>query len=222
MVQNQTTPTEHSSLVGGSTASRHTKRPARELTPEEVRQLLEYDAATGLFTWRARPLHMFKGDDFTQRRCGNAWNARYAGTPALTADSEGRGYLVGSVLNTNAYAHRFAWMHFHGEHVPEGMMVDHINGKTSDNRIENLRLVTPLQSQFNRKPREDSLAGLKGVAHDKRRKKRPWMAMIRIQGKTQTLGYFNTPEEAAAAYIKAADRHQNFYVYHNRPTGDSE
>lgn len=222
MTQNPITPTEHSDLVGGSTAPRGKKRPARELTSEEVRSLLEYDPTTGLFTWKERPLTLFKGDEFTQRRCGNAWNSRFAGTPALTADSEGRGYLVGSILRANVYAHRVAWLYVYGEHAPEGMMVDHINGATSDNRIENLRLVTPLQSQFNRKPREDSLTGLKGVSHDKRKKKKPWMAVIRRHGKTQAIGYFKTAEEAAAVYVEAAEKHQNVFAYHNRPTGDTE
>lgn len=220
MATEHITPTAHSSLVGGSTASRRAKRPARDLTPAEVRRFLHYDPKTGRFWWRVRAYETFKGDSLTQQRCGKAWNQRFAGTPALTADSEGRGYLVGSVAGVNAYAHRIAWMHYYGETPEDGMFVDHVNGVTSDNRIENLRLVTPRQSQFNKKPRSDSQTPYKGVAKDKRKKARPWMATMAREGSASILGYFSTPEEAARAYQDAAQAYHGQFAYHNRPDGD--
>lgn len=39
------------------------------------------------------------------------------------------------------YEHRLVWMKYHGP-IPEGMEVHHINGDMSDNRIENLELMT--------------------------------------------------------------------------------
>jgi hypothetical protein len=213
------TPTQHSSLVGGSTAARRSRRPAADLTPEEVRRFLHYSPQTGRFWWKIRSYDTFNGDEHTQNRCGKAWNQKYAGTRALTADSEGRGYLVGSLNGANVYAHRVAWLHYHGERVPDGMFVDHINGDPSDNRISNLRLVTPLQSQFNRAPRKDSKAGLKGVAFDNRKKSRPWMAMMAQEGTVRTLGYFKTPEEAAECYEAAARAYHGEFGYHNREEG---
>jgi len=210
------TPQHHSSLVGGSTASRRKRRPTADLTPEEVKRFLHYDPETGRFGWKIRHYESFKGDDFTRRRCGKSWNQKYAGKRALTADSEGRGYLVGSINSASVYAHRVAWMHYYGEQVPEGVFVDHINGNTSDNRIANLRLATPLQSQFNRAPRKGSKSGLKGVAHDRRKKKRPWMAVMARKGKVGVIGYFATPEEAAAAYEATAREYHGEFGYHNR------
>lgn len=209
---NPITPTAHSSLVGGSTAARRTKRPARDLTPEDVRRSLHYDPKTGRFWWKIRAYETFNGDAFTQQRCGKSWNRRFAGTRALTADSEGRGYLVGNVVGCNAYAHRVAWMHYYGEVPEDGMYVDHINGDKSDNRIENLRLVTPQQSQFNTPPRGGQ-SGLKGVAFDKRRRK--WMAHMRQGPTLHFLGYFGTAEEAARRYIEEAERVQGEHAYHN-------
>lgn len=37
-------------------------------------------------------------------------------------------------------------MWVHGEHPPEGMTIDHINGIKTDNRIANLRLATVCQN----------------------------------------------------------------------------
>jgi hypothetical protein len=216
---NSITPQSHSSLVGGSTVARRKKRPARELTPEDARRFLHYDPKTGRFWWKIRSYDTFKGDAFTRYRCGKAWNQKHAGKRALTADSEGRGYLVGSINSTNAYAHRVAWMHYYGEPVPDGLFVDHVNGDTSDNRIENLRLVTPLQSQFNRAPSRSSKAGFKGVSFDKSSKKRPWFATIAREGERKLIGYFATPEDAAAAYEAVARDYHGDFGYHNREKG---
>jgi hypothetical protein len=184
------------------------------MSPEEVRRFLHYDPKTGRFWWKIRAYETFKGDAFTRWRCGKGWNQKYAGRRALTADSEGRGYLVGSVNSTNVYAHRTAWMHYYGERVPEGVFVDHINGDTSDNRIENLRLATPLQSQFNRGPAYNSRSGLKGAHWDASTGK--WFASMKRVERGKFLGYFETAEKAAEAYEVAAREYHGEFGYHNR------
>jgi hypothetical protein len=212
MATEHITPTAHASLVGGSTASRRKKRPVRELTPEDVRRFLHYDPKTGRFWWKIRSYDTFEGDAFTRYRCGKSWNQKCAGRRALTADSEGRGYLVGSVNSACVYAHRVAWIHYYGEKPPEGMYIDHINGDKSDNRIENLRLVTPQQSQFNT-PKRGGISGLKGAAFDHTRGK--WVANMKQGPTMKFLGYFDTAEEAAARYQQEAERFQGEYAYHN-------
>jgi hypothetical protein len=82
--------------------------------------------------------------------------------------------------------------------------VDHINGNTLDNRVENLRFASPSQNGMNAKLSKANTSGFKGVTFNKRKEK--WMAQIRFDGKNQFLGYFYTPEEAHTAYCEAATR----------------
>lgn len=41
----------------------------------------------------------------------------------------------------NIYVHQVIWLFYNGE-IPEGMTIDHVNGDKSDNRIENLQLLS--------------------------------------------------------------------------------
>ena len=47
------------------------------------------------------------------------------------------------------FEHRLIWIMFYGD-IPDGYCVDHINCVRDDNRLENLRLVTPTQSSWHR------------------------------------------------------------------------
>ena len=80
--------------------------------------------------------------------------------------------------------------------------VDHLSGKTSDYRRANLRKCTHAENQRNTKIRRQNKTGYKGVILPNGRKK--YSASITFSGKTKYLGAYNTPEEAAAAYDKAA------------------
>lgn len=94
--------------------------------------------------------------------------------------------------------------------APSGMVVDHINGDTLDNRRQNLRLATHQQNCFNQPLKSCNTSGYKGVSRNNKRGK-PWRARIRINGKETLLGTFDTPEEAHAVYcIAAAIHHGKF------------
>jgi len=69
-----------------------------------------------------------------------------------------KGYLYFTEWNPDKYGDkkkrtrtvsRFVWEHFNGE-IPMGYEIDHINGVRTDNRIENLRCVTPLENNRSR------------------------------------------------------------------------
>lgn len=93
--------------------------------------------------------------------------------------------------------HKLVWNLFVGA-VPSGYQIDHINGDPSDNRINNLRLATNSQNHMNQKPRDGRR--FKGI--ETRGNK--FIARIVKDQVRKNLGTFNTAEEAAMAYNKAA------------------
>lgn len=71
---------------------------------------------------------------------------------------------------------------------------------TLDNRRANLRIADHPNSARNRRCRKDSKCGLKGVSTVGGK----YLAIITVNKKKIYLGQFDTPEEAHAAYCKAA------------------
>ncbi len=110
------------------------------------------------------------------------------------------GKPVGAINNTgywrtkNVLVHRLVWLYHKG--VFPDFFLDHINGDRLDNRIENLRPATKLLNNQNR-------FNVKGYTFDKTRGK--FKSAIRNNYKQKNLGYFNTAEEAQAAYFKAKE-----------------
>jgi hypothetical protein len=93
-------------------------------------------------------------------------------------------------------------------HTPNGntVVVDHINMKRDDNRLENLRLIT---NRENVSVQGGNKSGYTGVSWFYKSKK--WGAQIGINGKRTFLGGFATPEEAGAAYQKALEELNRSY-----------
>lgn len=109
------------------------------------------------------------------------------------------------------YASRATWpntgrifLHRFLMDAPDGAEVDHKNGDTLDcRRSVNLRLATHRQNIRNTKLRSNNSSGFKGVRQNHRGGR--WSARI-VNGKSkeESLGTFDTPEEAARAYDTAA------------------
>ena len=100
--------------------------------PSDLASRLSYDPKTGHLSWQ-RPPSGISG------RSLSIWNSRFHGREAFTATVT-RGYKQGRIDGVAYLAHRVAWAICKGE-WPSGV-IDHINGDTSDNRIENLRDVS--------------------------------------------------------------------------------
>jgi hypothetical protein len=132
-------------------------------------------------------------------------------TGVFTRLVDHRGHKVGSVAGHNSYkrlnvrvdgqsysAHRLAWFYVYG--VWPTKFIDHINGDTSDNRIANLREASNQENMRNLKLRVTNKTGAKGVCVTGKR----FSAFIKANYKSIGLGTFDTIDEAAHAYNKAA------------------
>lgn len=106
-------------------------------------------------------------------------------------------------MNSGTYrASRIIWILHNKKSIPEGMVIDHINGNRLDDRPENLRCVTrKVNAQNITKPRKGSKSQLLGVSSDKR--EGMWRARIFKAGKLICLGSFSDPQEAHEVYVKA-------------------
>lgn len=104
----------------------------------------------------------------------------------------------------NFYLHRFLL------DAPKGIIVDHINHNTLDNRRSNLRLVTNAQNMQNRKGpnRNNQSSGHRGVTWDKNRKK--WVVKIAPNGKTINLGRFDDKRKAIQVAVQAIAQYMPF------------
>jgi hypothetical protein len=151
-----------------------------DLTAARLRELLHYDETTGLFTWLvSRSIAVKAG--------------AIAGKPPKDA-----GYCYVFVDGYLYAAHRLAWLYMTGQ-WPVGL-IDHKDGIRCNNAFSNLRDVTHRQNSENkRKARVDSKTGLMGVTYHA--KNRKFQARIQTEGRSRSLGYYPTAEEAHAAYL---------------------
>jgi hypothetical protein len=78
--------------------------------------------------------------------------------------------------------------------------IDHIDGDKLNNNIENLRLVTHQENQWNR-------TRAKGYTWNKKDKK--WRAQIQLNGKVKHLGNFDNENDARNAYLEAKKKYKN-------------
>ena len=154
------------------------------LTVERLREVFDYNQETGLFTWKVRVA-----------KCV------HIGTIAGCIEKR-IGYTTIGIDKEIYFAHRLAWLYVHGRWPDQ--MIDHINGKKSDNRFANLRKVTPEgNSQNVFRPNRRNKSGYMGVIFFQNK----WRANISIKGKTQWLGDFDSPQKAHQVYLEAKRKH---------------
>ena len=97
------------------------------LTIERLRELIDYDPATGLFICKIARIN---------RRIGDVEHGTC-----------GRGYIAFCLDGKQYYAHRLAWFYVHG--VWPRAEIDHVNRDITDNRMSNLREATRAQNAKN-------------------------------------------------------------------------
>lgn len=113
------------------------------------------------------------------------------------------GYANRSKAPKQGALHRIIAMRMFG---PLGNLeVDHINGLSLDNRRRNIRVCTPLENSRNKGMTSRNTSGHKGCFWHKRQRK--WNGTIRVEKVAIHLGCFDSLEECAVAYQKAAEHY---------------
>lgn len=93
-----------------------------------------------------------------------------------------------------------------------GLVVDHINGDTFDNRRSNLRICSVAENARNKRCRRSD-SGFIGVNRDKRSKVTKYHAAVIVDRKKHYIGTFTDPVEAAKARDELAKKlHGQFAV----------
>jgi hypothetical protein len=151
------------------------------LTQERLKEVLNYDPETGIFTRK------------------NGGGGVCAGSVAGSKRRDG--YIGISIENNHYYAHRLAFLYMDG-YIPE-YCIDHINDTKDDNKWRNLRHVNQVCNQQNRKVSKANKSGYNGVSWNRNNNK--WLARINIKGRPIHLGYHGTALEAALTRIAAED-----------------
>lgn len=161
----------------------------RDLTVDLLNELFEYDKETGELSWK-----MSRG---TAKK-GN-----------VVGSDNGLGYLRASINSKLYLVHRLVFL-MHKGYLP--VILDHIDGNSRNNRIENLRPASQSQNQHNRKTGKNNTSGFKGVSYHKKSAK--FRARISHLNQSIFLGAYNTPEEADVAVRAAREELHGNFAHH--------
>ena len=119
------------------------------------------------------------------------------------------GYFQTQVNGKLYLNHRLIFLMHHG-YLPQ--YLDHIDGNTLNNKIENLRAATLTQNQYNRKLNKNNSSGVKGVWWRKDIKK--WRVSFKINGKEKSFGVFDNLELAEIVAQEARTKYHGAFVNH--------
>jgi len=115
----------------------------------------------------------------------------------LKIQNDKDGYKLISIGPKRYYIHRVNYYAHHQDwDIHDSSMdnfIDHEDIDCTNNNIENLRIVTNQENNFNTKA--------KGYYWNKRTQK--WVARIMVNYKQKHLGYFDLEEDARQAYLEA-------------------
>ena len=105
------------------------------VTQERLKELLDYDSSTGIFTWKD-----------TGKIAGRGYKKQYID---ISIDGE------------TFKAHRLAWLYVYGGIVPQ--ILDHRDGIKYNNAIDNLRACTKSENEANKFLQRNNTSGVKGI-----------------------------------------------------------
>jgi len=172
-----------------------------KLTQERLKELLDYNPDTGVFTWKVI-----------------RWGGIAAGKQAGCVIPNG--YRQIRVDYKLYQASRLAWLFMEG-YLPE-YDTDHINRIRGDDRWINIRHVSRQCNIRNQGRSKKNTSGVTGVCWDKKCGK--WMARIKINYKEKNLGRFSEFKDAVKTRWEAevecgwpeCNSHSDAYCYLNQ------
>lgn len=145
------------------------------MTQDDLRRAVNYDPATGVFTWA--------------RDHGKAKIGRVAGSRNRS------GYIAICIAGSKHYAHRLAFLYMDGW-MPD--LVDHIDRNPGNNAWSNLRAASKSLNAINSKQRTTNRSGTTGVSWHSGAGK--WQAHFQ----RRYLGVFASKDTAREVYLAAA------------------
>lgn len=145
----------------------------------------------------------------------------YKGSRKLPGEQMGHsvhpsGYAIVKVLGGRYRRARIVYSLAVGR-IPNGMMVDHINGDRLDDRPENYRLVTALENRWN-SVGGDSNGLPKGISYFKPTGK--YRAQLRLKGKCYTKTSDSVSELEAWLKTLREEKHKEYAVSLRSPKRD--
>ncbi len=166
------------------------------LTQDRLKELVVYSHETGFFTWKS----FGKYSKREGKRAGSVCGSKRIGVA----------YEKMMVDHKRYFSHRLAWLYFYGE-WPKNQ-IDHIDGDTLNNKINNLRDVTTSENHKNRSVDARNKSGYPGVYYWYGK----WLVNISIDKKRVHLGVFNNVDDAIKCRKKAEIEH-DYHKNHGRP-----
>jgi hypothetical protein len=107
------------------------------------------------------------------------------------------------------------WMHREVIDIPEGLVCDHIDHNSLDNRKANLRPATVSQNNCNSRRKSQTTSRYRGVSRDAMSNR--YRARIKLNGRRTHLGMFDDQEQAARVYDAAAKKYHGQFAVLNFP-----
>lgn len=183
-------------------------RMIKELSSDDVRNVIDCDYKTGECIWRKRAPDMFKDGRgwYTSERNCNSWNNRFAGKPVGHIDLR-TGYRHVSFKGKKYLLHRIIFLHEHGR-WPENH-IDHKDGTLCGD--VKLREATFAQNLWNRGRLKNNQSGIKNVS--KCRHANGWYAEVSAN-RIRRRKYFTSLDEAIAFVKSARDEMHGEFANH--------
>lgn len=152
-------------------------------------------------------------EDNTNYSVSNLGNVKNNDTGRILKQIISNGYPIVNLSKKGKYknyrVHRLIGLAF----IPNPQnkpFIDHIDNNRTNNNIDNLRWCNNQENTWNRQLSSKSISGFKGVNYCKHKKR--WRAVMKVNGKTCHIGYYNNIEDAVKARCEYSIKIQGEFI----------